>query len=145
MDKTEALKILAILKAAYPNSYKGMSQDEALSTAAVWAMQFSELPVDIVMMAISKAISACKYPPSIAEVKEKIMKVHWDAWEELRMHNSLSKGDIPAKRRYQRIIDLTEHYRISADMTEPSVRVMLPLVEQGAINPLALDGGDTPG
>jgi len=36
MTKKEAATILAILKAAYPNSYKGMTQEEAMGTVSVF-------------------------------------------------------------------------------------------------------------
>ena len=42
MTKKEALQILAILKAAYPSSYNGMTKEEATGTVAVWCMQFAD-------------------------------------------------------------------------------------------------------
>ena len=41
MTREETIKVLAILKAAYPNAYKGMTREEAQGTVSVWAMQFA--------------------------------------------------------------------------------------------------------
>ena len=57
MTREEAIKVLAILKAAYPNSYRGMTKEEAHGTVAVWAAQFASMPASVVMIAINKKIS----------------------------------------------------------------------------------------
>lgn len=81
MTREETTKILAILKAAYPNSYKNMSQKEALGTVAVWHMQFADMPAEIVMMAVQKCISTSTFTPSISEVKKKISSICWEAYD----------------------------------------------------------------
>ena len=78
MNRKEAVKILAILTAAYPNAYKHMTPDEANGVVAIWAIQFADVPADIVFMALNKAISGCKFPPSISEIKSRISAIHWD-------------------------------------------------------------------
>jgi len=81
MTREETTKILAILKAAYPHSYKNMTQKEAMGTVAVWHMQFADMPPDIVMMAVQKCISTSTFTPSISEVKKKISALCWEAQE----------------------------------------------------------------
>ena len=83
MTQDETIKILAILKAAYPNSYKGMTKDEAMGTIVIWTMQFEDIPADIVLMAVNKLISTNKFPPSISEVKDKFGTLHWEAYEKI--------------------------------------------------------------
>ena len=36
MTRDETTKVLALLKAAYPNSYKGMTKEEAMGTISIW-------------------------------------------------------------------------------------------------------------
>lgn len=86
MTAEETKKILAILKAAYPNSYKGMTKQEAIGTVNVWASQFAKLPVSVVLIAVNKLISVNTFPPSINEVKDKIGGLYWEAWTELLNH-----------------------------------------------------------
>lgn len=83
MTRTEAIKVLAIMKAAYPNSYRGMTKDEANGTVNIWATQFVNIPVSVVMIAVNKLISTNTFPPSIGEVKEKIRGLYWEAKQEL--------------------------------------------------------------
>lgn len=122
MTKKEALQILAILKAAYPASYNGMTQKEATGTVAVWAMQFSDVPVDIVLMAVQKLISTNKFPPAISEVKAKMEGIHWEAYE------ALSCSSIPmseeVREHYKRIYEATKEYKI-AKIAEPTLYQMI--------------------
>lgn len=92
MTREDAIKILSILKAAYPNSYKGMTKDEANGTIGVWAAQFTSMPYEIVSIAINKLISTNTFPPTIHEVKEKIRGLYWEAWEMLNSHKQSLKG-----------------------------------------------------
>ena len=86
MTREEAIKVLAILKAAYPNSYRGMTKEEAHGTVAVWAAQFAGVPVSVVMIAVNKIISKNTFPPSINEVKDELRGLYWETWQELDYH-----------------------------------------------------------
>ena len=90
MTREETIKILAILKAAYPNSYKNMTKDEANGTVAIWSLQFQSIPVEVVMIAINKLISTSPFPPAISEVKDKIRGLYWEVWGALK-ENEYSK------------------------------------------------------
>lgn len=92
MTQKEATQILAILKAAYPNSYKGMTKEEAIGTVNVWATQFINMPASVVMIAVNKLISTNTFPPSIGEVKEKIRGLYWEAWHALDNHRRATEG-----------------------------------------------------
>lgn len=120
MTQKEALQVLAILKAAYPNSYRNMTEEEAVGTVSVWAMQFSTIPVDIVLMAIQKLISSSKFPPAISEVKEKLKSIHWEAYGVLRDNLRRDELTEPQRAFYQRIHDATEEGRFSA-LNEPTL------------------------
>ena len=78
MNKKEAAQVLAILKAGYPNHYKNITAEDAQGIVSLWSMQFADMSAEIVFMALNKAISTSKYPPTIAGVKEKLSSVHWE-------------------------------------------------------------------
>lgn len=123
MTREETLQVLAILKAAYPSSYNGMTKREAEGTVAIWGMQFAEIPVDIVLMAVHKLISTSKFPPAISEVKAKIETIHYEAHEML--YTSVSDVlPAEAKARYQRIYDATKKFKL-AKSAEPTIHEML--------------------
>lgn len=86
MTREEAIKALSVLKAAYPNFYKGMTKDEANGTINVWAAQFAKYPAFIVMIALNKLISTNTFPPAICEIKERIRALYWEAWTMQQQH-----------------------------------------------------------
>ena len=88
MTRTETAQILAILKAAYPNSYKNLTTEDVKATVNVWSSQFSNIPASVVMITVNKLISTNVFPPTIAEVKERMRSLYWEAWEMLDLHKS---------------------------------------------------------
>lgn len=130
MTQKEATQILAILKAAYPNSYRGMSKEEAIGTVNVWATQFVDMPVSVVMIAVNKLISTNIFPPSISEVKEKIRTLYFEALGELPyQHGGLycnNTAEIPPERiaLLKEIVRVTEPMRTKINI-EPSLTDLL--------------------
>lgn len=120
MTETEAIQVLAILKAAYPNSYKGMSPEEAKGTAVVWAIQFTDTPADVVLLAINKIISSSPFPPSISEVKKKIESFYWEAWEGLQQHKKRKTLSAEQEKMYEKIFAVSQALRRKA-YSEPSL------------------------
>lgn len=86
MTTEDAVKILAILKAAYPNNFKGMTKEEATGTINIWASQFSNISAFIVMLAVNKHISSNKFPPTVSEIKDKIKNLYYETVESLSLH-----------------------------------------------------------
>lgn len=129
MTKKEALQILAILKAAYPSSYNGMTKEEATGTVAVWCMQFADLPAEIVMMAIHKLISTNKFPPSISEVKSKIEKIHWEAYEYISTTSYREAIPEEIRKKYQMIYEATKQYRVAA-LAEPTTMNLMETTQR---------------
>ena len=124
MNRKEAAQILAILKASYPNFYKNLTTEDAQGIVGVWSMQFAEMSAEIVLMALNKAISICTYPPSIAEVKDKISSVHWEAYEIINRHYSRKHLSDEEFAHYKRIYEETQRYKF-ANKAEPSISSMI--------------------
>lgn len=130
MTQKEATQILAILKAAYPNSYRGMTKEEAIGTVNVWATQFINIPVNVVMIAVNKLISTNTFPPSIGEVKEKIRGLYFEALGELPyQHGGLyasNRKELPPERiaLLKDIVRVTEPMR-TMQKIEPSLSDLL--------------------
>ena len=118
MTRDETTKVLALLKAAYPNSYKGMTKEEAMGTISIWTMQFESVPVDIMLMAINRLISNKPFPPAISEVKLELHSLHWDAFGEFHQDCNCLAPEQEA--RYRRIYNETEKYKNSRKL-EPSI------------------------
>jgi hypothetical protein len=72
MSQEQVLSILAILKAAYPNFYKDATDKDLQDVIDLWSTMFVDDNPAIVTEAVKALICTLKYPPSIADVKEKI-------------------------------------------------------------------------
>jgi len=72
MNIQETTAILRILKLTYPQFYKGMSLSDATETIELWTMMFENDNAKIVTEAVKSMIVTLKYPPTIADIKEKI-------------------------------------------------------------------------
>lgn len=124
MTREETTKILAILKAAYPNSYRGMTKDEAKGTVAVWAAQFASMPANVVMIAVNKLISTQTFPPSIGEVKEKIRGLYWEAWHMLNANRTYGNLDEKTVAQLDEIMRICEPMRTRISI-EPTLEELL--------------------
>lgn len=119
MTATESLAILAILKAAYPNSYKNVTDEDAASISAIWGAQFAEIPAKIVLIAVNKWIAANPFPPAISELKRKIEGLYYEAWEVLqsdRISKKLSPEQIAELKHIQ---EVTARLRSRATLEPP--------------------------
>jgi hypothetical protein len=72
MTKQEALTVLAILKTAYPSFYKDYSKEELNAAVELWASMFVNESGKVVLEAVKSLICTLRFPPTIADVKEKI-------------------------------------------------------------------------
>ena len=125
MTKAEAVKVLAILKAAYPNTFKNLPTEDAKATASVWAAQFASIPVQVVLIAVNKHISANVYPPTISEVKERMRSLYMEAWEMIDFHKrGLAPLDEKTLATAQSILAVTEPMR-TAQRIEPTLGELL--------------------
>lgn len=86
MTRQEALKILAVLRVAYPNSYRGLDEDMASAMAGLWTSQFANMPYSVVSLAVERLISKSTFPPTIAEVNDELRSLWAEATTLLDMH-----------------------------------------------------------
>lgn len=124
MTREETIKVLSILKAAYPNSYKNMTKDEANATVTVWAVQFSEIPAEIVMIAVNKLIATSTFPPAISEIKDKIKGLYWEILSVLLENKSFKTLTSEQESQYRRLLDMVESVRLEPKI-EPSIRELV--------------------
>lgn len=77
MNDTETLKILAVLKGAYPSFYRDMKRTEADGVVALWAELFADEPYELVAAAVKALIAGDEkgFPPHIGAVKARIRQI----------------------------------------------------------------------
>jgi len=91
MTRQEALAVMAMLKTAYPTFYKNFNKEDISAAVNLWATMFSEESIQVVTEAIKALICTLKYPPTIADVKEKVAMItqpqemtEMEAWERVK-------------------------------------------------------------
>lgn len=89
MDRADTLKIMAVLRGAYPQFYRGISRTEAEDTVNLWLDMFSDDDFVLVAAAVKSVIEADEkgFPPTIGQVKSKLRLItggheltETDAW-----------------------------------------------------------------
>lgn len=72
MTRNDTIQMLTIIKSCYPYFYKDLSVKEANDMIDAWSTMFSDDNTQIVIEAVKALITTLKYPPTIADIKEKI-------------------------------------------------------------------------
>ena len=75
MDREQAIKVLKILKTAYPKFYADMDKQAAEDTINLWIDMFKHENINLVIVAVKNLINTFKFPPTIADVKEEMYKL----------------------------------------------------------------------
>jgi hypothetical protein len=131
MNREETTQILAILKAAFPNSFKNMTPTEAAGTVTTWQLQFCDIPFDVVMIALQKVISVSEFPPTVAAIRGQFRSIYIDACGALRDHgDKLTESE---KSRLENIKQLLSDFYVCRTPPEiPLLDILKALPAQGA-------------
>lgn len=77
MTKADTVRIMAILRTAYPGYYKGQSREDATAAVNLWADLFADDDPGVVLAAIKAHIATDTkgYPPVIGQIKEQVTRL----------------------------------------------------------------------
>lgn len=90
MKRSDVLKIMAVLRGAYPQFYRGISREEAEDTVNLWTDMFRGDDPALVAAAVKSVIEGDEkgFPPTIGQVKAKLRLItggneatEAEAWE----------------------------------------------------------------
>lgn len=91
MQRQDIIKILSILKTAYPRFYANMSKEDANETILLWQDMFTDDNAEVVIVAVKNLINTLQFPPTIADVKNELYKLYQgdqktdiELWNELK-------------------------------------------------------------
>lgn len=144
MTVKEAAQVLAILQAAYPNQNKSITPESAQGTISVWAVQFADIPADIVLIAVNKWIATNEFFPSPYKIKGKIGSLYWEASEKLQhnlKYNNLTDEQATFYERIKRVAE-----RVRSNRAEPTIDEVIESHKVlGKNNYLMLGGGTDAG
>lgn len=87
MNRVEVLKIMAVLRAAYPQYYRNISDEDAANVVNLWTDLFAEDDASFVGAAVKAIIVADnrEFPPLVGTIKEKM--------RQLTTPNELTEGE----------------------------------------------------
>ena len=109
MNKQEAVKLLALIKIAYPTAYRDMDDASKKATVNMWQMSFPEVPYPIMEQAFNHFRMVSKFPPTVAEMVEELRKIYFKAVEGALVHKSL--GDEKMVNQFREIMAYTSQYK----------------------------------
>lgn len=109
MTQQEATKFLALIKVAYPTSYRDMDKDMVLATISMWQTTFSNIPYVIMEMAFEKYRRSNKFPPTVADMFEYLQYVYYSAVVDANL--ALGYGDEETVKRCKYVMNHTYHLR----------------------------------
>ena len=79
MTREESIKLLALIKDAYPSSYKDMDKTSAEATVNMWCTSFPDVPYIIMEMAFNNFRMNSKFPPTVADICDELRSLYWVA------------------------------------------------------------------
>lgn len=109
MNKQEAVKLLALIKVAYPQAYRDMDEASKRATVNMWASSFPEVPYGIMEQAFNHFRMVSKFPPTVAEMVDELKQIHYQATEYALVCSSM--GNDADARQYRAIMDATSRYK----------------------------------
>jgi len=92
MSKEEIIKLLMLLQTAYPRFYANQTKEDLAGAVDLWHDMFKNENVDVVFMATRELLGTLKYPPTIADVKEKMYSLTTNEVDNMTLWNELDKA-----------------------------------------------------
>lgn len=132
MNKQEATKLLAIIKIAYPTSYRGVDDATTMATINMWQMSFPDVPYPIMEQAFNHFRMVSKFPPTVAEMVEELKNIHNEATECALINKTL--GNEEAVRQYRIVMDITARYKDDSNLGGLNLRGLQGLLSGGDYN-----------
>ena len=115
MTREEAIKVLTILKVNYPNFYKDIDKEETLQTVELYQEMFNGCDIRIVLLAIKELINSFKYPPTIADIKNKMYELTntndtspTELWDKLL--TAIRNGTYGAEVEFEKLPDIVKEF-----------------------------------
>lgn len=109
MTREESIKLLALIKVAYPTAYKDMDDATKRATVAMWHSTFQNVQYTIMELAFENFRRFSKFPPTVAEMFDEIKGLYHQSFQDLTMARLC--GDADAERRCQYVMEQTSPYR----------------------------------
>lgn len=139
MNREESIKLLALIKVAYPTAYKDMDKETKLATVNMWQTTFPSVPYQIMEMAFNRFRMTSKFPPTVAEMAEELVNVHYQALEGAMEAHAL--GDKDSVIIYSEVMRITHPYK-DGSYKDASMTSLKGMLAGGSLAGVLSDGQD---
>ena len=140
MNKEEATKFLALIKIAYPKSYRNMDKDSLLATVNMWHTTFADVPYAIMEMALEHFRKESEFEPTVASIYKELKGLYYTA-----LGDVLTTEDKTIRNLGEYIMQHTKRFtQSSSDNYSINYKSFAKLVNKNDNN-LLLEGGNTDG
>ena len=93
MNKQETVKLLSMLKVAYPKFFVSTTDEEMQMQISLWFNCLKDYSFDMIQQSVYDLIKTLKFPPTIADITESIYKLtHKDELTEQEAWNIIRKA-----------------------------------------------------
>lgn len=92
MDREQAIVVLKLLKTAYPRFYADITKEDAENMVNLWIDMFKQDDPSLVILAVKELINTLKFPPAIADVKEKMYAITTKTESPAELWGALAKA-----------------------------------------------------
>ena len=107
MNRQEAIKLLALIKVAYPSTYKDMDNTSKNATVNMWQSTFSDVPYVIMELAFDHFRRVSKFAPTPADMFDELKTLYYRAVGDAM----IIPNDDNRKKQIQYVIDNTSRFR----------------------------------
>ena len=134
MNREEAIKLLALIKVAYPTAYKDMDTASKQATVNMWHTTFPQVPYPIMEMAFNRFRMVSKFPPTVADMCEELKSLYWKSTGDALAAASI--GDTDNLKLCEFIMEHTNQYRSNEYINSPVYSGMKALAGRVGIGQL---------
>jgi hypothetical protein len=92
MTKSETGKLLYLLQTAYPRYYDGKTADELAGAVDLWFDLLADHDTTLVFAATKELIRTLKFPPTIADITEKMYNMTNQEEDDMELWNELDQA-----------------------------------------------------
>ena len=131
MTEKESMKLLALVKVAYPTAYRDMDDKSKRATVYMWESSFRDVPYPIMEQAFNHFRMTSKFPPTVAEMVEELKGIYYEALEGANIHRNL--GNLEMVSCYQEIMSYTHRYA-KGEVGLMNIDNLLPQLNGGGYN-----------
>lgn len=131
MNKQEAVKLLALIKVAYPTAYRDMDDASKKATVNMWACSFEDVPYPIMEQAFNHFRLVSKFPPTVAEMVDELKGIYYEALECASLHKTM--GNMELVSCYHEIMSYTHRYA-RGEVGLLNIDNLLPKLNGGGVN-----------